>query len=197
MRVNFFVALPMEFAAFTVKEYEPASVGVPEIVPFVARVMPMGSLPLERVHVIGAVPEAVRVCVYGEAVVPAVREGVVIAGFSGFGGSEIAPMSELAPSGSNLYAPLASRSGNVQLLYCAEYGIAPDALSSGGNDESSFSMSVRSLFRPPLTLPTYGGASYPKSLHIFSERTLLPKNVDFVHPFAGYAVRSVSLCISL
>ena len=63
LRVNFFVALPMEFAAFTVNEYEPAADGVPEIVPSVARVIPSGSLPPERVHVMGVVPEAVRVCV--------------------------------------------------------------------------------------------------------------------------------------
>ena len=57
--VNLREALPYEFLAVTVKDDFPAFVGVPEIKPEELSVSPFGSVP-DFVHVIGAVPEAVR-----------------------------------------------------------------------------------------------------------------------------------------
>ena len=56
-----FVTDPAEFSAFTVKLAVPAVVGVPVIVPFVFRVSPAGSVPLETLHVMGVVPVAASV----------------------------------------------------------------------------------------------------------------------------------------
>jgi hypothetical protein len=53
-----FVSLPAEFSALTVKLNVPAIVGVPEIVPLLAKLKPDGRLPLTTVHVIDAVPLA-------------------------------------------------------------------------------------------------------------------------------------------
>ena len=47
--------------AFTVKGKVPAAVGMPEIVPFVLRVSPLGRLPLSNAQVMGVVPVAARV----------------------------------------------------------------------------------------------------------------------------------------
>ena len=61
VRERVLVALPALFAAFAVKLYVPAFVGVPLIFPAELRDRPVGRLPLERLHVMGVVPEALRV----------------------------------------------------------------------------------------------------------------------------------------
>ena len=70
------------FDACTVKVIAPVVVGVPEITAPV-RVNPAGSVPLEMLHVIGAVPVAARVALYAVPTVPFGKVVVVMAGDSG------------------------------------------------------------------------------------------------------------------
>ena len=58
---NVFVSSPALFVTLTVKLEIPAVVGVPDIVPVELRFNPVGKLPFDIDHVIGAVPVAARV----------------------------------------------------------------------------------------------------------------------------------------
>jgi hypothetical protein len=80
---NCFVALPAVLLAFTVKVAVPALVGVPEITPVVARVKPVGNVPLSRLHEIGVSPDAASTCLYAIYKVPFDNVPVVIIGATG------------------------------------------------------------------------------------------------------------------
>ena len=58
--VSDLVLLPAEFAAVTANENVPAVVGVPLITPELND-KPVGNVPLDMLHVMGAVPVAVKV----------------------------------------------------------------------------------------------------------------------------------------
>ena len=75
-----FESSPASFVALTVMLNVPSALGVPEIIPFVARVKPGGNGPLARLQIMGAVPEAARVWLYGTPIAPSGRLAVVIAG---------------------------------------------------------------------------------------------------------------------
>ncbi len=81
MSVKSLVSSPAELAALTVKVKAPGSVGVPEIVPvFVSSVSPSGSVPSERVHVMGVEPIAARVVEYSASVEVVGMSVVVMSG---------------------------------------------------------------------------------------------------------------------
>ena len=66
-----FASLPAVFSARTLKLNAPATVGVPEIAPVpLFKLKPGGRLPLFIDHVIGVVPLAVSVSLYGVHTVP-------------------------------------------------------------------------------------------------------------------------------
>ena len=68
--VNVLESFPTEFEAFTVNEYVPAFVRVPEIFPALLRVSPGGIIPPVFVHVIDGVPVALRVWEYACLIAP-------------------------------------------------------------------------------------------------------------------------------
>jgi hypothetical protein len=83
--------LPLELVALTMKLNVPGvivSEGVPEITPAAESVKPAGngSEPKLSPHVIGVVPVAVSVWVYGTSIAPSCKNVVVIAGIVGDGG---------------------------------------------------------------------------------------------------------------
>ena len=74
-----FVSLPALLVALTVKVELPAAVGVPLILPVsLFRLRPAGRLPLSMLHVMGAVPSAVRVWLYASPTLPSGRVSVVM-----------------------------------------------------------------------------------------------------------------------
>ena len=78
-----FEAVPYSFEAVTVKVKVPDSVGVPEITPVEALMLrPAGRVPEVTAHVIGAVPDAVRVCEYSASILPSGRLDVDIVGLT-------------------------------------------------------------------------------------------------------------------
>jgi hypothetical protein len=82
--------VPAEFCAWTVKEYVPVELGVPLITPVEESERPGGSEPLVTAHVIGAVPDAVRVSEYAVRTCADGSEVVVIAGgVAAEGGAEL------------------------------------------------------------------------------------------------------------
>jgi hypothetical protein len=75
------VALPALLAALTVNVETAAAVGVPEMIPVAAaRVKPAGSVSISMLQVIGAVPVASRVAVYGVLSTPPSNDVVVMTG---------------------------------------------------------------------------------------------------------------------
>jgi hypothetical protein len=82
--------VPAEFCAWTVKEYVPVELGVPLITPVEESERPGGSEPLVTAHVIGAVPDAVRVSEYAVRTCADGSEVVEIAGgVAAEGGAEL------------------------------------------------------------------------------------------------------------
>jgi hypothetical protein len=77
---NDFVSLPALLVALTVKLNVPAAVGVPEIIPVVESAKPVGRLPLDIDHVMGAVPVAVSGWLYDVPTVPLGNVVVVMTG---------------------------------------------------------------------------------------------------------------------
>jgi hypothetical protein len=77
-----FVSLPAALLALTVKLKVFATVGVPVMAPFAARLKPVGKLPLSMLHV-AAVPVAVSVWLYANSIAPLGSETVVISGATG------------------------------------------------------------------------------------------------------------------
>jgi hypothetical protein len=77
---NDFVSLPASLVAFTVKPDVPSAVGVPEIVPFGARLKSAGNAPLSRLHVMGFSPLAASVRLYAVPTLPPGNDAVVIVG---------------------------------------------------------------------------------------------------------------------
>jgi hypothetical protein len=77
---NCLVPFPAELTALTVKLDVPTVVGVPEITPLSARLKPVGNASLSTLHVMGAVPVAVSVCLYAVPTVPSGNVAVVIVG---------------------------------------------------------------------------------------------------------------------
>jgi hypothetical protein len=77
---NSLVPLPAELAAFTVKVYVFAVVGVPVIVPVAERLKPSGKVPPLIPHVMGVSPFAASVWLYGVPAVPSGNAAVVIVG---------------------------------------------------------------------------------------------------------------------
>ena len=63
--LNAFVLLPALLSAFMVKLNVPSVVGVPEITPAVESIKLLGKFPLSNAHVIGVVPVAANVWLYG------------------------------------------------------------------------------------------------------------------------------------
>jgi hypothetical protein len=63
-------AMPAPFVAVNVITPELAAVGVPESSPLELNVMPVGSVPLVTLQVIGKLPRAVNCCKYAEPTVP-------------------------------------------------------------------------------------------------------------------------------
>ena len=78
--VNALVSLPALLVAFTVKLNVPVVVGVPDIVPLVERVNPVGRLPFAIAQFMGVVPVAVRVLLYAVPVMPSGSVVVVMVG---------------------------------------------------------------------------------------------------------------------
>jgi uncharacterized protein (UPF0212 family) len=79
-----FVALPAAFVALTVKLKVFSAVGVPEITPVAPfKLRPAGKAPLSTVHVIGALPLALSVCLSGAPTAPPGRDAVSIVGVPG------------------------------------------------------------------------------------------------------------------
>jgi len=78
------VAFPALLVALIVKLDVAAVVGVPLITPVAGvKLRPVGRLPTDIAHVIGAVPVAARVWLYAVPTVPAGKEAVVIVGATG------------------------------------------------------------------------------------------------------------------
>jgi hypothetical protein len=66
-------ALPAPFVAVNVMLPDAVAVGVPESSPDELNVMPVGSVPLVTLHVIGVLPVAVNCCEYAVPTVPLAR----------------------------------------------------------------------------------------------------------------------------
>ena len=73
---------PVALVALTVKLDVPTADGVPEITPAVERVKPAGNVPV-LLHVIGVLPVAVSVWLYGVPTVPPANVVVVMVGATG------------------------------------------------------------------------------------------------------------------
>jgi hypothetical protein len=141
---NCLVSLPAALAAFTVKVDVPAAVGVPVIVPVVARLKPSGNVPLSWLHVMGVPPVALSVWLYAVPATPSGNDVVVITTamivmdncFESFPASLVAftvkvdvPSSVGVPVMAPVVSPRLKPAGNSSLSMLHVMGVPPVALS--------------------------------------------------------------------
>ena len=114
-----FVSSPKALTALTVKTAVSSPAGVPLISPVVSfRLSPLGSVPLAMLHVMGAVPFAVRVWLYASPSVPPGRVSVVTVG--GLSGTVSFTLIAAVTAGSGCWKmpPSSSPSTSVPVMVC-------------------------------------------------------------------------------